>query len=220
MFWLSIDVGGAVLGWALWFNDVLVACGLSRTKIKDCRQRAHAHRDNIIAALLSRCAWPGRVVVEMGTWRGRSTKRKMTPQQLADFNLIAGFLGTHWYTPREWKGDLDRAAEQAYTRGALGAPELALLDAVKPTSLAHNTCSAVGVGLAFLKRAHRPAGVACQYQVEQPTTSSKRTRKNAARKATSRGTTSRKVSARTGTASRTPSSSRRSNFRMTEALLQ
>ena len=92
---LAIDVGGTVLGWAFFVDGRLTMAGLSRTKEKDCRARAHAHVKNIKAEL---GFWPDVRVVEMGDWRGKTTKRKMSPQQLADFNLIAGHVGTLWFS--------------------------------------------------------------------------------------------------------------------------
>jgi hypothetical protein len=181
---LSVDYGGAVLGWAWWSEGSLFACGLSRSKSKDCRQRAHDHKRNITAAL---GFWPDVVVVEMGDWRGKTTKRKMTPQQLADFNLGVGFLGTLWYSVAEWKGGTPREQEQLTTRATLTEKELALLDAVR-TKEAHNACSAVGIGLHHLKRAHGPRSE----KVWSPVAS--RTKRSIARSrpATSAGTTSAK----------------------------
>lgn len=149
---LAIDPGGAVVGWALFFNGELTDCGLSRSKAKTWGLRAADHRQ----ALGDLIQGSDRVVCESMTWRGRN--HKGSPQVLVDLNGIAGHLGREWRTPGEWKGMVPREIEAARTQHALSATELALLQAVKPPSLAHNAWSAVGIGLSVLKRAHKRCG--------------------------------------------------------------
>lgn len=148
---LAIDPGGQVAGWAFFKDGILFKVGLSRSKGKTWPQRARDHHTN-----LATLYWADRVVCESMVWRGRN--HKGSPQVLIDLNAIAGHLGREWRTPGEWKGHVDRDLEQARTRQALSASELALLEAVKPPSLAHNAWSAVGIGLSVLKRAHKRCG--------------------------------------------------------------
>lgn len=149
MKWFSIDPGGTCLGWAHWDDAVLVACGLSRSKASTWAYRAKDHREFLAA----RGAYPGLVVSEC--MRVRAFRGRGNPQQLVELNGIVGFLGNEFVEPSQWKGMVDRNVEQARTRRALAPEELALLEAVKPPSLAHNAWSAVGIGLWWLGRAHK-----------------------------------------------------------------
>lgn len=149
---LAIDPGGAVAGYAFYVDGVLFKVGLSRSKSKTWGDRARDHA----VALSEFTEFADRVVCESMTWRGRN--HKGSPQVLIDLNGIAGHLGREFRTPGEWKGMVPREVESARTQHALSAQELALLQAVKPPSLAHNAWSAVGIGLSVLKRAHKRCG--------------------------------------------------------------
>lgn len=146
-FLLSVDPGVVHLGWAAWRDGVLVDCGLSTAKAKVLGIRVMEHRLHLDHY------YPCRVVCERMVTRGKFSI--IDAQDLIDVNLVAGCLGTHFFTPSEWKGNVPRDVEQRRTKAALSAEELALLEAIKPKSKAHNVWSAVGIGLSDLGRAHR-----------------------------------------------------------------
>ena len=146
---LSIDPGLSCTGVAAWNGGRLTYIGLIKTnahsplntRIRDSAQK--------VAAIASTYGCETRYCERMQFRHGNN---KGDPQILIDLNLLAGALGTHWITPNEWKGTLPREIEQHRTRALLEADELALLEAVKPASLAHNAWSAVGIGLHVLRR--------------------------------------------------------------------
>lgn len=61
------------------------------------------------------------------------------------------------YLPREWKGQLDKAAMHARIRGRLSEAELCNADCAcrRAKSLAHNVMDAIGIGLFHLGRLER-----------------------------------------------------------------
>ncbi len=149
---LSIDPGLGCTGVAAWRGGRLVTVTLIRseknaplnTRIREI-QYAISLFENIVPPGHSLPRYCERMQFRYGNNRG-------DPQHLLDLNLLAGALGTHWITPNEWKGTLPREIEQHRTRALLEPDELALLEAVKPASLAHNAWSAVGIGLHVLRR--------------------------------------------------------------------
>jgi hypothetical protein len=142
----SVDPGGTELGWASWEDDRLVACGLSRTKAKTWQLRARHH----LAALEMLGAYDGPVICEC--MRVRGGRGMGNPQILVELNGIAGHVGNMWVEPGEWKGRLSKELHQPRILATLSATELALVMAVNPPSLRHNTIDAVGIGLWHLGR--------------------------------------------------------------------
>jgi hypothetical protein len=142
----SVDPGGTELGWASWADGRLVACGLSRTKVKLWQLRAVYHR----AALEALGAYPGLVICEC--MRVRGGRGLGNPQILVELNGIAGHVGNAWTEPGTWKGRLSKELHQPRILATLAPAELALVMAVKPPSLRHNTIDAVGIGLWHLGR--------------------------------------------------------------------
>ncbi len=155
MRFLSIDPGLACTGVAFWKESKLVAVTLIRTeanrplntRIRDVATALQAFEQGVhpVGGLIRYCE----------RMQFRHGNNKGDPQILIDLNLLAGALGgpqAHWLTPNEWKGSLPRDIEQHRTRALLEPEELALLEQVKPASLAHNAWSAVGIGLHVLRR--------------------------------------------------------------------
>ena len=150
MRFLSIDPGLTCTGVAAWRGGKLVAVELIRseknaplnTRIKE--TKLALKRLDFGVCLDADFRYCERMQYRYGNNKG-------DPQLLLDLNLLAGALGTHWITPNEWKGSLPREIEQHRTRALLEPEELALLEAVKPASLAHNAWSAVGIGLHVLR---------------------------------------------------------------------
>ncbi len=155
--WLvAIDPGIKPLGYAVLWEGTLVRAGVSRTKAHWLHRAAVEHGDFLVRTL---GLWDMPVVCERMVHR---RARGVPPQDLMDVNLIAGAVASRvahsqpyvFVTPKEWKGSTPREVEQARTRAALSPSELAILEAVKPKSLAHNAWSAVGIGLSHIGRAH------------------------------------------------------------------
>jgi hypothetical protein len=162
MRFMSIDPGGPELGWASWADGRLVACGLSRTKAKTWQLRAVTHRSTL-EALGAYDRPDGLVLTEC--MRVRGGRGMGNPQILVELNGIAGHVGNMWVEPGTWKGRLPKEIHQPRILATLTPEELALVMAVKPPSLRHNTIDAVGIGLYHLgrltpktTRLTRPAG--------------------------------------------------------------
>ncbi len=152
MRFLSIDPGLSCTGVAAWRGGKLTAVELIRseknapltTRISEIREEIERF-ENAVSPGLTLLRYCERMQFRHGNNKG-------DPQILIDLNLLAGAIGTHWLTPNEWKGTLPREIEQHRTRALLEPDELALLEQVKPASLAHNAWSAVGIGLHVLRR--------------------------------------------------------------------
>ena len=141
---LAIDPGGPVLGWC-WYEGGVKALGLSRApkNLKTARERATYHRGALDHY------YPGRVVCECMAFRYRGNKTD--PQDLIDLNLIAGHLGTEWWTPDEWKGRTPKEIHQPRILDRLDPGEKKTVDAfvaaTRAKTLVHNAIDAVGLAL-------------------------------------------------------------------------
>lgn len=158
---LTIDPGIKTLGWAVFEDSDLLFTGVSRAREKRIDSAALAHLESLLAFT---CVggYPYAVVLERMTYRQKA--RSVPPQDLMDVNLVGGIVaagckgadGVLWtVTPAEWKGSVPRDVEQARSAHVLSKAEARVLAAVKPVHLAHNAWSAVGIGLAYLGRAHK-----------------------------------------------------------------
>ena len=146
MRFMSIDPGLAATGWATWVGENLQACGLARSDPK----KPLTYRILSIVDQVLGEEHPALRVVERMIVRGG--RNKGNPQILCDLNLLSGALGTAWVAPHEWKGLLSKEIHQPRILATLTPEELALVMAVKPPSLRHNTIDAVGIGLYHLGR--------------------------------------------------------------------
>lgn len=165
------DPGGACAGWAVFVGDCLVACGLSRTKLKDVGLRAAHHRAAVREAVRKYASRSVDCPIrsEMMWHRPRKSKKGdyIPPQDLIHTNLIAGHVGTEFVYPQDWKGMVPKATHQPKILACLSPEELALVEAVMPPSLRHNVIDAVGIGLHDVGRLTKEVETESCRQVKQ-----------------------------------------------------
>jgi hypothetical protein len=142
---VSIDPGKHLIGWAVWDDSVLTACGLLRfEKLSDVLQYVKS---------LS----PAQIICEVPQVY-RMSRSKGDPNDLIDLALTAGVClacagRSMAVRPRAWKGTIDPDVLDARVRRRMGDhwPFVAGLKDV-PKSLQHNTVDAVGLGLWCIDR--------------------------------------------------------------------
>lgn len=160
---VSIDPGTKALGWALWINGVLCACGLSRSKAEAQTERAADHALNITIELQH--VMPHVHVDQVVVEHMEAGNERVPPQDLINVEAVGCLTsaalsdGTiRQVAPSTWKGSLPKPVIHARNRAVLSRGERLIVDracAKAPQSNWKEILDAVAIGLFALQRTTR-----------------------------------------------------------------
>lgn len=151
---IAIDPGLRTTGWAMFYEDKISSCGLSRSTSTSLGDILRDHDVQVPAVPIGRA-----VIEKMQVYNIQRSKGD--PADLVNLSILGGRLSSHarevtFVEPKTWKGQRPKDAILPLIKQYLTEAEVMRMDSylapIKAKSLLHNAYEAVGIGLWALGR--------------------------------------------------------------------